>query len=719
MKRFLGLLILCSQSVFAQNIFKALVTAEDTHQALAGVTVSIPQVNKSTITDSKGLAIIRGLSSGTYTAHFTYVGYKDTTITMVFPASDSSILQVVLQPEAKTEEQVIITTMRTNSRIADLPMKVEVLGLEDLQEESGIKPGNIAGLLGDLSVIHIQNTSAVTGNSAIRMQGLSGRYTQLLRDGLPVYEGLSTNFGVLSIPPLDLKQIEIIKGSASTLYGGGAIAGLINFISKTPGQEPQLDILVNRSTLKETNANLYYAQRWNKLGITLFAGTTLQNAVDVNNDGFSDVPQVRQYTIHPKLFFYLKENQTLSLGYTGTVESRKGGDMIVLSEGKEGLHQFMETDKSNRHSMDMQYQQRAVAGGNLVIKGVVSYFHLNSQESSFSLVGRQINTYGEASFNKKSGNHDWVAGINYLSEGFDKNASDTSGFMNYHYNTQGAFLQDDWHLTQKLMVEAGIRTDHHNRFGWFALPRLAFMYRPMVDLSIRLSAGTGYKIPTEFTSTNEQISIKDLSPDVKGLQPEKSRGLNFDINYHKRIDKIDLTINQALYYTHISDPVAPLYQTDNKYHLQNLPYHTNSKGTDTYIRLQKNRVELYLGYNHTLARYSNDKRNYELFAPQDKFSTTLAYELEEKWRMGVESSWAGNQYISFNQKAPNYWFFAAMIQRSLGKHVSLVLNCENLFDARQGKHEPLYTGSISDPQFYPLWGPIDGRVVNLSVKWSR
>ncbi|MET3877079.1 TonB-dependent receptor plug domain-containing protein [Chitinophaga sp. OAE865] len=160
--------------------------------------------------------------------------------------------------------EVVISSTRNNSHIEDLPMKVEVLGKEDMIEESGIKPGNVASILGDLSVIHIQNTSAVSGNNAIRMQGLDGKYTQLLRDGMPVYEGLSGNFGVLSIPPLDLKQIEIIKGSVSTLYGGGAIAGIINFIAKTPGDKPELTMLVNRSTLKETNVNAYYAEKYGK-----------------------------------------------------------------------------------------------------------------------------------------------------------------------------------------------------------------------------------------------------------------------------------------------------------------------------------------------------------------------------------------------------------------------------------------------------------------------
>jgi len=127
---------------------------------------------------------------------------------------------------------VVVSTTRSNDRIENATTKVEVLGLEEMNEESTIKPGNIASILGDVSGVQIQQSSATSGNANVRIQGLDGRYTQIIRDGMPLYGGYSGGFGILSIPPLDLRQIELIKGSSSTLYGGGAIGGLINLVSK-------------------------------------------------------------------------------------------------------------------------------------------------------------------------------------------------------------------------------------------------------------------------------------------------------------------------------------------------------------------------------------------------------------------------------------------------------------------------------------------------------
>lgn len=621
-----------------------------------------------------------------------------------------------IKQQALTE--VVISSTRTNSRIENLPMKVEVLGQEDMNEESGIKPGNVASILGDLSVIHIQNTSAVNGNNAIRMQGLDGKYTQLLRDGMPLYEGLSGNFGILAIPPLDLKQIEIIKGSVSTLYGGGAIAGMINFIAKTPHEEPELTVLLNHSSLKENNVNAYYAQKWKKTGLTLFAGATTQNATDVNKDGFSDVPRVRQYTIHPRFFWYMNPNTTLVAGYTGTIEKREGGDMQVLANNKDSMHQYTESNNSRRHSLDLQFTRRQPGGGTLTVKGAGSFYHLENTEGLFALNGNQSNLYAEAAYNKKSGRNNWVAGVNNTGELYRRAYGDSSVIGDYTYNTVGFFVQDGFDITRQLMAEAGIRADHHNVYGWYLLPRLALVYRPADGLSIRLSGGSGYKTPAIFTSQTQSIAYKDLLPLATGMKAEKSTGINFDAAYHTSWGPVDVTLDQALYYTHIAHPILPAARADGKILLENQPYATKSLGTDTYVRLSYNDLELYLGYNHTTSKYTDAAHTFVPFAPRDKFAGTLAYEIPEKWRFGIESSRVSNQYLYNNEKAPDYWFWAAMLSRQLGSNFTVVLNCENVFDARQGKHEALYTGSMSQPQFLPLWGPIDGRTVNVSVKYT-
>jgi iron complex outermembrane receptor protein/outer membrane receptor for ferrienterochelin and colicins len=101
----------------------------------------------------------------------------------------------------------------------------------------------------------------------------------------------------------------------------------------------------------------------------------------------------------------------------------------------------------------------------------------------------------------------------------------------------------------------------------------------------------------------------------------------------------------------------------------------------------------------------------------DKFSTTLAYEIENRWRVGIESSWNGSQYQYNNIRVNNYWFFAAMVQRKVN-HFTVVLNVENLLNVRQFQFSPTVTGTAQAPEFAPVWAPLEGRVFNLSVKYD-
>ena len=230
--------------------------------------LNIP-LRKGGSTDSLGRFHFPDLNTGTFTFSVTALHYAEKIITVSLPISDT--LPILLSPvQQELEPVIIISSTRTNTQIENSPLKVEVLGQEEINEENQIKPGNIASLLGDISGIQIQQSSAISGNANVRIQGLEGRYTQILRDGMPLYEGYSGGFGILQIPPLDLKQVELIKGSASTLYGGGAIGGLINLISKKPKEEQQAEFTVNQTSLKESNINTYFARKYKHIGYTFF-----------------------------------------------------------------------------------------------------------------------------------------------------------------------------------------------------------------------------------------------------------------------------------------------------------------------------------------------------------------------------------------------------------------------------------------------------------------
>jgi len=703
-----------SLTASAQNNVNCQVKEAESKEALEGVTAKIKGSTKATASDSSGNISFKNLTPGKIRIVFSFVGYEDQELDIQIPQTTTAV--IYLKKKEATEEEVIVTSSRTNSRIEDLPTKIEVLGSEEVAEENGIKPGNIASLLGDIAGIQIQQTNAATGNADARIQGLPGKYSQILRDGMPLFGGYSGSFSILQIPPLDLKQIEIIKGSSSTLFGGGAIAGLLNLVSKSPKlNESEKSITLNQSTLKESNLNLFLSDRNKKAGYTLFAGGTYQRAVDVNKDGFSDVPDLKTGFFHPRLFLYPNTKQTITLGYNLTYEDRNGGDMQVLHHTKDNTHQFYIQNRSIRNTADAIWETRLNANDRLTVKATTSFFNRDISTNVFGMKAKQLSYFSEISYFKKLPKHNLVAGINFSGENFKKKQPDSTQFNNYNQNTVGVFVQDDWKITEKFIAEAGMRFDHHNAYGNFFLPRLSLLYRISPAFTTRLGGGLGYKIPSQFVNNVDEREYHNIVPN-NNLTAERSTGVNWDINFKKRINKWHLTVNQMFYITDIAKPVVDVTAANGTISFYNATKPLNTKGFETYIAATHNALEIYFGYTYTYSRqlYDANYPNVSLSA-RNKFATVIAYEFSDHFRAGVEASYTGKQYLDDGSKTPGYLFAAAMIRYDI-KKVALVLNCENLFDYRQTRKESIVYGSVSNPLFKQIWAPIDGRVLNLSAR---
>src|SRR3954470_21425402 len=156
----------------------------------------------------------------------------------------------------RVDEEVIVRSTRTDKRVQDEALRVEVLGREEIEEKLLMTPGDIAMLLSETTGLRVQVTSPGLGAASLRIQGLRGRYTQLLSDGLPLYGGQSGSIGLLQIPPMDLEQVEVIKGVASALYGSSALGGVINLVSRRP-QEAEREVLLNRTSRGGTDTALW------------------------------------------------------------------------------------------------------------------------------------------------------------------------------------------------------------------------------------------------------------------------------------------------------------------------------------------------------------------------------------------------------------------------------------------------------------------------------
>ena len=167
-------------------------------------------------------------------------GFVDTVADVDVTAGRALSVTVDLPVQPAVEEEVtVVASTRTGRRLEDEPVRVEVLGREEIEEKMLMTPGDIVMMLNEMGGMRVQATSPSIGAASVRVQGMKGRYTRFLSDGLPLFGQQVGGLGLLQIPPMDLGQVEVIKGAASALYGAGAMGGVVNLLSRRPGPEPR------------------------------------------------------------------------------------------------------------------------------------------------------------------------------------------------------------------------------------------------------------------------------------------------------------------------------------------------------------------------------------------------------------------------------------------------------------------------------------------------
>lgn len=702
---------------YGQNSLRIQIQNEDTKQPIKDAKVLIASDDISVITDIDGKTQLNGISDGEKVVEIFADGFESQELKLTFPLPDES--EKLISMKVNEVGEVTISSTRSGREIEDTPTRVEAIDEEEIDEKSNMRPANVSMVLHESTGIQVQQTSATSFTQTIRIQGLDGRYTQILKDGFPAYGGFSGSLSVLEIPPLDLKQVEIIKGPSATFYGGGAIAGVVNFISKEPEERSVTNLILNQTSALGTDFSIFNSQRFERFGYTFLGSVNYQKEYDADDDDFTELPRTKSFNLSPRLFFYPDEKTRFVVGNSLSFQNRKGGDVFAVRGRADDFHRYFENNNSFRNITTLQFDRDFSGGRKISARQSLAFFDREIETPDYLFEGKQFNSYTDVSYFHPVKNHAFVFGFNAVYDQFREKPQVESSLLKRDETraTFGGYIQDNFDLTNKLSLEAGFRLDAVKDYGAFALPRISLLYRFSDHLSSRVGFGLGYKTPSIFTEEAETLLFQNVLPIGNTLKAERSRGGTFDLNYRNTIgEKFSYSLNQLFFYTEITNPLVLQSDGKNFYSFANAEQSVKSRGFETNAKFIYDFAKLFLGYTYTDAKAEYLTANQFLpLLPKHKINSALLFEKAENFKAGIEAYYTGEQFLSDGFKTRPFLEVGVFAEKTFGKY-SLFINGENLTDIRQSRYTRVVFPPHQNPTFSEIYTHTEGRIFNGGIK---
>lgn len=703
----LALLLLIAVPLLAQQAATLRVEVKSESLAVAGAKVTIGA--SSGLTDSKGIAVAP-VPLGTVEISVAKGGFLPATASLQVDQAREWPVTFDLQPQESVKEEITVFATRTDRRLQDEPNRIEVLDRDEIEEKMLMTPGDIAMMLNEMGGLRVQTTSPALGSASVRIQGMRGRYTRFLTDGLPLFGQQGAGLGILQIPPTDLGQVEVIKGVSSALYGAGAMAGVVNLISRRPTAEPIHELLLNRSSLGATDGSLFLASQlrphWSA---SLLTGGHGQERIDRDGDGWADLAGYARGILRPRVFWGAGTGRSGFLTGGVTYENRKGGTLPGTILQAAGIPY---TEALNTRRYD--------SGGNLQLPIHQKYVltarfaaSLQNHDHGFGEIrerDRHELLFGEVALRGAAGRNTWVVG--FATERDAYRPRDAPRFA-YTYTTPGLFVQDDVVIAPWLSLSASARLDFHNRYGTFFSPRISALFR-WEGWTSRVSAGQGFFAPTPLTEETEAAGLSRLSI-PKPLIAERGRSASFDLT--RSLGPASATV--TVFGSNVRNPID--VQRSTVYQIVNLAQPTTNAGIEALATWRKAPFSATASYTYVRSRETSGAQRVDTpLTPRHSLGLVGMWEKSDVGRIGLETYFTGRQRLEQNpyrSESKPYFIFGFLIERKV-HGVRLFLNAENLTDVRQTRWNSMLRPNrgVDGRWTVEAWAPLDGRAFNGGVR---
>lgn len=729
MKTYL-LLLLCviAHHTIAQQSVKGVVLSDEqgAAQPLPGVNIFWEGTVMGTSTNEKGEFSISPSSSSNNLV-FSFVGYTPQTI-MVSPGQT---INVILKPDVALQE-VVISKKNKGTYISKLnPLQTVTINQTELCKAACC---NLAESFTTNPSVDVSYADAVTGSKQIQMLGLAGTYSLLQAENIPTLRGIATPYGLGFVPGPWMESIQVSKGAASVVNGYESVTGQVNVEYRKPSNPESFFFNAYGSDEKKFEMNAFHSMKvtdkWSNA--TLLHGRYYNSPIDHNMDGFMDDPKVKQINLMHRWDKSDESGGITRVGVQYLNEERNGGQMD------------MESNMMQRYGVDIRNERfNAFLKKGLVwddaneqslaIVSSLSKHGIDAQYGNNTYNADEWSVYANLIFSShvaQSEKHHFTSGLSYSGTFTSEKLNQTA--IDINNSTPGIYTEYTFKPVEKLTLLAGLRGDYHNYFGAFVTPRMHVRYSLTPDLTVRASAGKGYRHPSVWAENNNLLASGRtlVASDTRILENAWNYGAS--ASYVLHIGNREIELNGEYFRTDfINQMVVDMETSATQMMVTELngQSYANSYQIDTrFETLPRLDITAAIRFNDVKQTISGNLLEKPL-SSRYKGLVTLNYsDRLKKWMFDFTTQFIGDGRIPQVPGATGEYYVAPRydaytLMNAQVTHFfrggSIYLGCENLTDFTQSK--PVVGADDPwGPSFDAtrVWGPVMGRMFYMGVRYA-
>ena len=738
------------------------------HESLPGVNIQWVGTTTGTSSDSEGKFKLSRKGIVNQQIVVSSLGYQTDTIDV----KGINFLDVTMRQSTNQLEEVEVKGDLGSTFISQVdPRKVQVITSKELKRAACC---NLSESFETSSSVDVMYSDAISGAKQIQMLGLSGIYSQIISENVPLLRGLGATFGLGYIPGPWMESISVSKGASSVMNGYESTTGMINVEYKKPAESEKLFLNVFGNQHGRLEANFNTGTKLTDRLSTMVLGhaSTFQSPFDKNDDQFMDIPKITNFNFinrwdydipgkYDSRFLIKYMDETRTGGYMDFNPDTYNPEIDKISNLSEtyGFHLRTKRLESFWKNGVILNDYRSVA---VIVSGI---YH--SQEGFFGenkYDATQKSVYGNLIYQDALGgneNHRITTGFSFIYDNYDEDYfrrdytylyqdigmiditepmdtlfsvvrfSDTTYVMDRNEIVPGAYFEYNWTPIHDLTLIGGIRADHHNKYGLFFTPRFHLRYKILPTTSLRASAGKGYRTANLFAENFSIMASQRLIHIESDLKQENAWnfGVNLTHDFHLfgREAQVDLEAYRTSFISQVIADLDSIPADVFFYNLDGKSYANSYMAQITFEPIDRLSVLAAFRVSDVKTTINNELRQKPMVNAY-KGIISLNYATKfDKWKFDVTNQFIGKARIPDTQKmpaslqrgdySPAYVQLLAQVTRKF-KLFEVYLGGENLTNFTQ--KDPITEAFAPYHTHFDtsmVWGPLVGATVYAGFRY--